>query len=153
MRTLTGVALARFLVISGAHSGTLRGQRASAQPRAVPGEFIVTYKPNATPPDKLRARGRLAAAVIADLARSPRARALGSIELVRSAKATSNQAVLAALQNDPAVEYGYGGLLGPEFASTRPARTRSGFRSAKTGWGSIRSCCHPRRISTPRRTR
>ena len=94
-----------FIAFAGAQSGPLRAQRSTAQPRAVPGELIVKFRISAAANDTRRARSRVAAVALAELARTPRARASGSVELVRISGATSIEAALALLRSDPAVEY------------------------------------------------
>ena len=104
MRTFKKVLLVLGLVSSAASGGTLRAQPTLRQPRAVPGELIVKFKPAATPGERGRARAAAAGRMVAELARTPDARAHGPLELVR-VPAAALQAAIATLRRDPAVEY------------------------------------------------
>jgi subtilisin family serine protease len=106
MHKLIRVIVTGIIVLSGAqHRTAIRAQRPGSQPRAMPGELIVKFRSTAAPADKVRARGRVAGARLAELARTPRALASGSIELLRISTATTLEAAIAQVQRDPAVEY------------------------------------------------
>jgi len=107
MHTLQRVIVTGLIALGGAHAVVVRAQRPVIQPPAVPGEVIVKFKATTGVAEKLRARTRIADAATATgkLTRSARARASGSVELIRIPGASSVEAALAALRSDPAVEY------------------------------------------------
>ncbi len=105
MRRLTRLFVFAVLALGGAHGAHVRAQAPGAAPRAVPGELIVKFRPGVVSSEKFRVRARIAAAALAELARTPAARARGSIELLRIANTASLQVALAILRSDPAVEF------------------------------------------------
>ena len=105
MRVFKSLGLAALLALTSTGVG-VRAQAPRKTPRAVPGEIIVKYRPNASASARGEARRAIAASAVAVLNRHAQAAAgEGAMELLRVAPGSSMQALLQRMRGHAAVEY------------------------------------------------